>query len=80
MTHTAKQQIDSFDREAFWNQVYEQLARLKSDPVAWQEYLNEIAAFDALAADGLEGEEPYYSPEEEREIVADACLGRKLSS
>jgi len=64
--------IERHDRERFWNQAYEQLARLKSDPVAWQDYLDEIAAFDALAGDGLEAEEPYYTPEEEREILANA--------
>jgi len=64
--------IERHDRERFWNQAYEQLARLKSDPAAWQDYMAEIADFDALAGDGLEVEEPYYTPEEEREILAKA--------
>lgn len=64
--------IERHDRERFWNQAYEQLARLKADPVAWQDYMEEIAVFDALAGDGLEGEDPYYTPEEEREILANA--------
>lgn len=34
--------------------------------------MNDVAAFDALAGDGLESEEPYYTPEEEREILANA--------
>ncbi len=66
MTDTAEQRIDAFDRQEFWDLAYEQLARLKPDPVAWQEYLDEIDVFDVLAGDGLEGEEPYYTPEEER--------------
>lgn len=64
--------IERHDRERFWNLAYQQLAQLKSDPVAWQDYLDEIAAFDALAGDGLEAEDPYYTPEEEREILANA--------
>jgi hypothetical protein len=70
-------QIEQPVREQFWNLAYEQLARLKADPIAWQEYLNEIAAFDALAGDGLEAEEPYYTPEKEIEILAKATHPRK---
>jgi len=70
MTDTAEQRVDTFDRQGFWNLAYAQLARLKSDPASWQDYMDEIAAFDALAGDGLEDEEPYYTPEEEREILA----------
>lgn len=72
MKETAESQIYPFDREGFWNQAYEQLARLKADPAAWKDYLDEIAAFDGLAGDGLEGEEPYYTLEEERAILAGA--------
>lgn len=64
--------IERHDRERFWNQAYEQLTRLKADPVAWKDYMNDVAALDALAGDGLESEEPYYTPEEEREILANA--------
>ncbi|MBA3378679.1 MAG: hypothetical protein H0T93_07330 [Chloroflexia bacterium] len=64
--------IERHERERFWNQAYDQLARLKADPVAWQDYMEEIAGFDALAGDGLEDEDPYYTPEEEREILANA--------
>ncbi len=64
--------IERHDRERFWTQAYEQLARLKADPVVWQDYMDEIAAFDALAGDGLEGEAPYYTPQEEREILGKA--------
>ncbi len=30
--------IERHERERFWNQAYDQLARLKADPVAWQDY------------------------------------------
>ena len=66
--------IERYDRERFWQTAREQLAQLKADPVAWQEYLDEIEELDALAGDGLEDEEPYYSPEEEREIIARAGI------
>ncbi len=64
--------IERYERERFWQTAREQLARLKEDPVAWQDYLDELAELDALAGDGLEDEEPYYTPEEEREILANA--------
>ena len=64
--------IERHERERFWNRAYEQLARLKSDPGAWQAYMDEITSFDALAGDGLEGEEPYYTAEEVEEILANA--------
>ena len=68
--------IERYDRERFWQTAREQLARLKEDPVAWQDYLDEIEELDALAGDGLEDEEPYYSVEEEREIIARARIPR----
>ena len=64
--------IDGDDRERFWQTAREQLARLKADPVAWQDYLDELADLDALAGDGLEGEEPYYTADEVRQILANA--------
>lgn len=64
--------IDRFERERFWMKVRDDLARVKQDPIAWQGYLDEVEAWDDLAESGLEDEEPYYTPEEEREILAKA--------
>lgn len=68
--------IDRYERERFWLGVREDLARLKADPVAWQAYKDELAFFDQTAGDGLEHEPPYYTPEEEREILADVAASR----
>jgi predicted transcriptional regulator len=57
--------------EQVWERARESVARLKADPVAWKGYQDEIAVWDSLAGDGLTGEEPYYTPEEEAEIEAD---------
>ena len=53
---------DRLERERFWVGVREDLARLKSDPVAWQSSMDETAFFERTAGDGLEGEPPYPSP------------------
>ncbi|MGB3329464.1 MAG: hypothetical protein WBA46_10950 [Thermomicrobiales bacterium] len=65
--------VDRLEKERFWLGVQEDLARLKQDPVAWQDYQNELAFFDRSAGDGLEHEPPYYTPEEERDILAEAA-------
>ena len=60
--------IQHYRKEQFWERARISVERLKADPVAWQGYLDEIAEWDTLAGDGLENEEPYYTPEEETEI------------
>jgi hypothetical protein len=68
--------VDRYERERFWKQVRADYARLKADPAAWAEYKAEVDAWDTLSGDGLVAEEPYYSPEEEREILAAAAARR----
>jgi hypothetical protein len=58
-------------KEQFWERARISVERLKADPVVWQGYLDEIAEWDSLAGDGLENEEPFYSPEEMAEIEAE---------
>lgn len=60
--------VDRYERERFWKGAKEDLARLKADPVAWQDYQDEIAVWDSLAGSGLENEPPYFTPQEEEEI------------
>ena len=48
------------------------MERLRADPVAWKAYQDELAIWDQTAGEGLENEEPYYTPEEERDILANA--------
>lgn len=63
--------IELYRKEQFWKGVQDDFARLQADPVAWKGYQDEAALWDATASDGLENEEPYYSPEEEAEIDAE---------
>ena len=62
--------VRQYRKARFWAAFEEDLARLRADPVAWKDYQDEIALWDTLAGDGLENEEPYYTPEEEAELVA----------
>jgi hypothetical protein len=49
--------VDRYEEEQFWQEAKEQLARLKADPVAWQDYM------DAMSNEVLEAEPPYDNPE-----------------
>lgn len=60
--------VQQYRKERFWRGVQEDFARLRSDPIAWKAYEDEVMLWDATAGDGLENEEPYYTPEEEAEI------------
>ena len=64
--------IDRYEREAFWRAVNASVERLRADPVAWQEYKAEIALLEGGSMDGLEDEEPYFTPEEVEAIRAEA--------
>lgn len=63
--------IRQYERQKFWQGVQDDFARLRADPVAWKDYQDEVAAWDTLAGDGLENEDPYYTPEEEAKIGAE---------
>lgn len=76
MGEVVSELVDRYERERFWTGVEEDLARLKTDPVARQGYQDEIALWDQLAGDGLEHEGPYYTPEEEEEIRGKAAVAR----
>lgn len=60
--------VDRYAREKFWAGAKADLERLQTDPVAWKDYQDEVAAWDGMIGDGLEDEPPYFTPEEEREI------------
>jgi len=62
--------VRRYEREKFWAGVNEDLERLKADPVAWQEYQEEVALFEGGSMDGLENEPPYFTQEEEEVIRA----------
>lgn len=63
--------VERYERERFWKAAAADLARLKQDDRAWQEYQGEAGEFDQLANDGLENEPPFFTPEEEEEIRAE---------
>ena len=55
--------VDLNDKDAFWHAMHEGFAKLRSDAVAWAEYLSEAAFWDSASNDGLENEEPYFTDE-----------------
>lgn len=70
MGEVVTEMVEHYEREQFWQEARASLDRLRADPVAWQDYQDELALWDQLSGDGLENEAPYYTPEEEREILA----------
>lgn len=65
--------VAAYEKDKFWKGVHEDYARLRADPEAWADYQREVALWDTLSNDGLENEEPYYSPEEEEAIRAEVA-------
>jgi hypothetical protein len=59
------------EQDAFWRDVNDAIEKLRADPVAWKDYLDEVALFEGGSWDGLEDEEPYYTREEEGAIRAE---------
>jgi hypothetical protein len=53
--------VDRYEEDLFWAEAKQQLDRLKSDPVAWKDYLDEMAEWDAMPNDILDLESPYES-------------------
>jgi len=62
--------VDRYEDEAFWSSYEKALDRLRDDPQAWADYQAEIRELDAMGYDGLQDEDPYFTPEEEEEISA----------
>lgn len=63
--------IERYELEQFWKQAHDAVERLRSDPVAWNDYRDEALMLQGRAMDGLEDEPPYYTVEEEEEILAE---------
>lgn len=61
--------MEQYEKEKFWREVETSVARLCADPVAWQDYQDEIRFFEGGSMDGLENEEPYYTDAEVEEIL-----------
>ncbi len=56
--------LDHYEKERFWQDVESSVSRLKANPIAWQEYQEEIQLLQGGSMDGLEEEPPYYSDAE----------------
>jgi len=63
--------IERYEREQYWKGVHEDYERLRSDPVAWQDYVDEVRSLEGGSMDGLQNEEPYFTAEEEAAIRAE---------
>ena len=48
--------IEEYRRKLFWEKTNASYAALREDPTAWQEELDERAAWDASLSDGVEPE------------------------
>jgi hypothetical protein len=68
--------VNRYERERYWREAHAEYARMGSDPDVSREYQAEVAMLQGGAMDGLEAEEPYYTPEEEEEIRAEAARTR----
>lgn len=68
--------VDRYERELYWQGVRDDYERLKSDPAAWQDYLDELRLLEGGSMDSLANEEPYYTAEEEAEIRAEYARTR----
>jgi hypothetical protein len=62
--------VDRYQEERFWKELDASVEALRADTVAWKDYQDEIRLFEGGSMDGLEDEDPYYSPEEEEAIRA----------
>ncbi|HVL25174.1 MAG TPA: hypothetical protein VM450_13885 [Thermomicrobiales bacterium] len=67
--------VERYDKERFWEEARIAYERLRADPEAWREYQEETALWDTTSNDGLENEEPYYTPEELEEMLRDEEAG-----
>lgn len=68
--------LDRYEQDEFWREVNESVNRLREDPAGWKDYKDEIALLEGGSMDGLEGEDPWFTPEEEEEIRAEAARSR----
>lgn len=56
MQEVISKAVEQYQEQLFWQQVHEAYARLRQDPVAWQEELEEQRLWDNTLVDGLEKE------------------------
>ncbi len=61
--------IAHYQKEKFWREVESSVEQLRADPVAWQDYQQEIRLLEGGSSDGLDDDDPYYTAEEVEEIL-----------
>jgi predicted transcriptional regulator len=61
--------ITHYERQLFLQQLKEDFARLKSDPVAWKEELAERLIYEGTLADGLEDDDYARKTKPRRRVV-----------
>lgn len=54
MSDLVEQALETYRREKFWKDCNEAYARLRNDPKAWKEELEERKAWEVTLADGLD--------------------------
>ena len=69
ISQIVREMVEHQESERFWRVMREDYERLQADPDAWQDYLAEAAVLEGGSMDGLQAEDPYYTAEEEAEIV-----------
>ncbi len=61
ISQVIEEAIDRYQKDNFWKAMHEGFARLRADPAAWREYLDEVTLWDLVSGDGLEDVEPYFT-------------------
>lgn len=56
--------VELWEREEFRAAMRKSFEALREDPVAWKEYMDEMAAWDVTLMDGLEDEPPFIIDDE----------------
>ena len=63
--------IERYRKEKFREGVRADYERLRGGEVGWNDYQAEVTLLEGGSMDGLQNEEPYYTPAEEAEIRAE---------
>jgi hypothetical protein len=53
MAAIAEEAVKEYERKKFWENYYAGYKALKADPIAWEEYQDEIKFWDTTLADGF---------------------------
>lgn len=68
--------VDRYERDKFWKDLNSSVEALRSDPVAWKDYQDEVRFFERGMVNRLTEEEPYFTAEEEEALRAEHARTR----